>query len=27
MKRLIQWSIDHHWMVMIFSVVLVSGGN
>src|SRR6266498_5601040 len=26
MKRLIQWSIDHHWMVMIFSVLLLLGG-
>ena len=26
MKRLIQWSIDHHWMVMIFSVLLLVGG-
>src|SRR5713226_656006 len=26
MKRLIQWSIDHHWMVMIFSVLLFFGG-
>ena len=26
MTRLIQWSIDHHWMVMIFSVLLLIGG-
>ena len=26
MKRLIQWSIDHHWMVMIFSGLLLVGG-
>jgi CzcA family heavy metal efflux pump len=26
MKRLIQWSIDHHWMVMVFSVLLLLGG-
>src|SRR6185295_4968159 len=26
MKRLIQWSIDHHWMVMAFSVLLLLGG-
>src|SRR2546428_6361170 len=26
MKRLIQWSIDHHWMVMIFSALLLVGG-
>src|SRR5438128_7129406 len=26
MKRLIQWSIDHHWMVMIFSVLLLLVG-
>ena len=26
MKRVIQWSIDHHWMVMIFSVLLLAGG-
>src|SRR6266581_1779716 len=26
MKTLIQWSIDHHWMVMIFSVLLLLGG-
>ncbi|HMF97720.1 MAG TPA: efflux RND transporter permease subunit [Vicinamibacterales bacterium] len=26
MKRLIQWSIDHHWMVMVFSVLLLIGG-
>src|SRR2546425_955475 len=26
MKRLIQWSIDHHWMVMIFSALLLLGG-
>src|SRR5216110_148603 len=24
MKPLIQWSIDHHWMVMVFSVVLLA---
>ena len=26
MKGLIQWSIDHHWMVMVFSVLLFLGG-
>ncbi|MGB7217395.1 MAG: efflux RND transporter permease subunit [Vicinamibacterales bacterium] len=26
MKRLIQWSIDHHWMVLAFSVLLLAGG-
>ena len=26
MKRLIQWSIDHHWMVMVFSILLLLGG-
>jgi CzcA family heavy metal efflux pump len=26
MKRLIQWSIDHHWMVMVFSALLLVGG-
>src|SRR5438093_1376811 len=26
MKRLIQWSIDHYWMVMIFSALLLLGG-
>src|SRR5215212_8007491 len=26
MKRLIQWSIDHHWMVMALSVLLLLGG-
>jgi Cu/Ag efflux pump CusA len=26
MKRLIQWSIDHHWMVMAMSVLLLLGG-
>jgi CzcA family heavy metal efflux pump len=26
MKRLIQWSIDHHWMVMAFSILLLLGG-
>src|SRR5881392_2998494 len=26
MKRLIQWSIDHHWMVMIFSALLLLAG-
>jgi CzcA family heavy metal efflux pump len=26
MKRLIQWSIDHHWMVMTLSVLLLLGG-
>src|SRR5215212_7978672 len=26
MKRLIQWSIDHHWMVMALSVLLLAGG-
>src|SRR6187549_1441462 len=26
MKRLIQWSIEHHWMVLSFSVLLLLGG-
>ncbi len=26
MKRLIQWSIDHHWMVLAFSALLLAGG-
>src|SRR5262245_26622465 len=26
MRRLIQWSIDHHWMVMVFSVLLLAAG-
>ena len=26
MKKLIQWSIDHHWMVMALSVLLLLGG-
>src|SRR5438477_5879719 len=26
MKTLIQWSIDHHWMVLAFSVLLLLGG-
>ena len=26
MKRLIQWSIDHHWMVLGFSLLLLCGG-
>jgi CzcA family heavy metal efflux pump len=26
MKRLIQWSIEHHWMVMAFSILLLLGG-
>src|SRR5262245_7863880 len=26
MRRLIQWSIDHHWMVMMFSILLLLGG-
>src|SRR5215208_5105867 len=26
MKRLIQWSIEHHWMVLAFSVLLLLGG-
>src|SRR6187402_2378305 len=26
MKRLIQWSIDHHWMVLAFSLLLLAGG-
>src|SRR5512138_1832218 len=26
MRRLIQWSIDHHWMVIVFSVLLLAGG-
>jgi Cu/Ag efflux pump CusA len=25
MKRLIQWSIDHHWMIMALSVLLLLG--
>jgi CzcA family heavy metal efflux pump len=27
MKRLIQWSIDHHWMVLAFSLLLLAGGT
>src|SRR4029078_6680250 len=26
MKRLIQWSIEHHWMVLGFSVLLLAAG-
>src|SRR6476620_2868839 len=26
MKRLVQWSIEHHWMVIVFSVLLLAGG-
>src|SRR6187549_2395492 len=26
MKRLIQWSVDHHWMVLAFSVLLFAAG-
>src|SRR5262245_29901758 len=26
MKRLIQWSIDHHWMVLVLSVLLAGAG-
>jgi CzcA family heavy metal efflux pump len=26
MKRLVQWSIDHHWMVIVFSALLLAGG-
>ncbi len=26
MKRLIRWSIDHHWMVLVFSVLLLAAG-
>jgi len=26
MKRLIQWSIDHHWMVLAFSILLAAAG-
>ncbi len=26
MKRLIQWSIDHHWMVVAVSLLLLAGG-
>src|SRR3954468_23660241 len=26
MKRLIQWSIEHHWMVLAFSILLLVGG-
>src|SRR5215213_8583367 len=26
MKRLVQWSIDHHWMVIVFSILLLAGG-
>src|SRR5437867_11194683 len=26
MKRLIQWSIEHHWMVLVFSVLLLAAG-
>ena len=26
MKRLISWSIDHHWMVLALSVVLAAAG-
>jgi CzcA family heavy metal efflux pump len=26
MKGLVQWSIDHHWMVIVFSALLLAGG-
>ena len=26
MRRLIQWSIDHHWMVLVLSLLLFAGG-
>ena len=26
MRKLIQWSIDHHWMVMVFSALLLAAG-
>ena len=26
MKRLIQWSVEHHWMVLVFSVLLAAAG-
>ena len=26
MKRLIQWSVEHHWMVLSFSLLLFAGG-
>ena len=26
MKRLIQWSIEHHWMVLAFSILLLAAG-
>src|SRR5262249_44166515 len=26
MKRLVQWSIEHHWMVILFSALLLAGG-
>ena len=26
MKRLIQWSIDHHWMVLSFAILLAAAG-
>jgi len=26
MKRLIEWSIDHHWMVLALSVLLAGAG-
>jgi len=26
MNRLVQWSIDHHWMVIVFSMLLLAGG-
>jgi CzcA family heavy metal efflux pump len=26
MTRLVQWSIDHHWMVIVFSVLLLAAG-
>src|SRR6188472_1823851 len=26
MKRLIQWSVEHHWMVLAFSVLLFAAG-
>jgi Cu/Ag efflux pump CusA len=27
MKRLIQWSVEHHWMVLAFSVLLFAAGS
>ena len=26
MKRLVEWSIDHHWMVIVFSALLLAAG-